>query len=342
MQARANEERLSRIKRMKARKIPYYTTSPIEIEYLLGKIISKGALLIGGGCGALFVDGRYTDECADAPEVEVLDETFKTRQLYLQSHHFQHVAYDPSRLPLVDYREMEEFLKEEASPITEMRQIKDEHELKLIRGAAALNLETYHYLRNQLRVGMSEREAAWIFEKYAREQGAESMAFGPIVAFGANTALPHHRPGETKLEKNMAVLLDMGVTKDRYASDMTRSFWYEGEDAEYERLHHLVVQVQREGEEMAKPGISVSAIDQHIRDRFFEEGLLEAFKHTTGHALGLEVHEPPRISHKIPSEIVLKEGMVITIEPGLYFAGKWGIRHENTLIIDAEGGKSVY
>ncbi len=320
----------------------FITYQPADIEYLTGKAVSKGSVIFGMGRAAFFVDSRYRDGCTDLSHFELYDEKLETKKKFIDSLQPKKLAYDPTTISLLNYREIASYPLEESDLLKRTRAKKNQKELGLIREAARLNAKSITHLIAQLRVGMREDEASWIFEKFAREHGSEKLAFQPTIAFSENSAIPHYKGGDGVLKEKMAVLIDVGVFKDRYASDLTRSFFFQGEDSEYKKIHDLVVGVQKEGCALIRPGLPIAEVDRFMRMRFKEEGLDEHFKHASGHGLGLEIHEYPRLWHETDSQFVLEEGMVITVEPGLYFPGTWGIRHEDTLIIHKEGVENLY
>ena len=332
----------ARIEALKNLEHPYFTNDIVEIEYLLGKIVSQGELIVGQGQAAFFVDSRYKGGCGDLTCVTLHNRSEEEREGYLKNLDMRKLGINPDSISLTQYRAFGNYDLEEMSPITKMRMIKDENEQTLIRESAALNLKAYNHLLDNLKEGMTEKEAAWIFESFARENGAERMAFGPTIAFGQGSAVPHYMTGNIKLKKGMPVLIDVGVVKNRYMSDMTRSFIFGGEDKEYSEIFQLVKMAQQEAVQMAKPGMPVKELDIHIRKRFENAGVLDAFKHSTGHGLGLEIHEQPKITYTNDPDFILLDGMVITIEPGLYFDGKWGIRYEDTIIINKQGVENLY
>ena len=153
--------------------------------------------------------------------------------------------------------------------------------------------------------------------------------------------MPHHNCTDKKLKKGDPILIDIGVVLDDYMSDMTRTFVFEGELPEFEQVIALVREAKKSAFALCKPGVRVASIDEAVRQFFKTHGLEDAFKHSLGHGLGLEIHESPIISKKNTKD-VLEEGMVITIEPGLYFEGKWGCRDEDTLLITKDGYENFY
>ena len=340
-------ERRERVEKLRGLETPYYTSNVVEIAYLTGKYVSRGVMIVGKGHVAFFVDARYRSACRDIEGVTVHMEGLETQKAWLEHLHIKKIAIDPNSLTVHVYDRLRDFFGEELrferdNHINTLREVKDAGELKAIREAAKINYEAHLYLIDHLQEGISEVEAAWIFEKYARERGAERMGFGPTIAFGHNTAIPHHKTGDMRLEKAMPVMIDVGVVKHGYMSDMTRSFLFQGRDPEYEKMLQLVIEMQQKSVENARPGVPIFRLDELIRERFKVEGVDEAFKHSTGHGLGLELHEPPKIHYLLAPNLLLKEGMVITVEPGLYFDGKWGIRHEDTIIITKEGNENLY
>lgn len=217
--------------------------------------------------------------------------------------------------------------------------VKSEAEISLIGQACDIAEEGLLATLPRLKEGMTERELAAVLEYEMRMRGAEGVSFETIVAFGAGSSVPHHETGDTKLRFGDVVLIDYGCKKGGYCSDCTRTFLF-GDDGKHEefKAHYALV---LEAHELAKArivaGMTGKEADEIARGYFREHGLDGAFTHSLGHGIGLEIHEHPMLSPK--SEEVLLDGMVFSDEPGLYFAGKYGIRIEDSVTL--KGGKVV-
>jgi Xaa-Pro aminopeptidase len=181
---------------------------------------------------------------------------------------------------------------------------------------------------------VTEKELAWEFEKYCRERGAERMAFNPIIAFGENTSFPHHSTSDRPWKEREPVMIDVGCVLNSYASDVTRTLWSSDVAPPYARLLEIVQSAQKAALALCKPNTRIGDLDAAARQVMRQEGVEELYLHSLGHGIGLETHEFPRVSIKADErDTPLEEGMVITIEPGLYVAGVCGARHEDTIIV---------
>ncbi len=221
--------------------------------------------------------------------------------------------------------------------VESLRVIKDAHEIKRMEKSCELNHRLMEWVYTQLHVGRSEADLSWAIEKYFREHGASELAFSNIVAVGPNAALPHAIPGETCISDNSPVLIDVGCRLEDYCSDQTRTFWVGDSDTPVHFM--LTQQLVRTAQEAAiaavKPGAVCSDIYNVARQVFEEEGVAEAFTHGLGHGVGLETHEAPSLSPRCHT--VLKPGMVVTVEPGLYYPEWGGVRREFMVLVEEEG-----
>ncbi|ABP95765.1 MULTISPECIES: aminopeptidase P family protein [Metallosphaera] len=224
--------------------------------------------------------------------------------------------------------------KYEAKNITEdilqTRAIKEEKEIEAIRHAQRATAMAMKMASESLVEGISEIELAGIIDETMRKGGAEDYAFPSIVAFGENSAEPHHIPCERRLRKGDTVVVDIGAKYNGYSFDSTRTFLY-GITEKSKRIYDVVLEAQLEAIDAVQEGIEASQIDRIARSRIEKEGFGKLFVHSTGHGVGIEVHESPAISMK--SKDILREGMVITVEPGIYFQGELGVRIEDTILV---------
>lgn len=262
---------------------------------------------------------------------------------FLSALHFDEVVLDGEAVSHRQYLELSQLFPHkrilDVSIIKKLRMIKDNYEISEMKKSASLNYAGYCHIRNMLKEGITEKEVAWEFEKFTREKGASQMAFPPIIAFGAHTSLPHHRSSNAKWKRKDPVLIDVGVVLNGYMSDLTRSFILEP-DPEYGKMEYFVQTAFQEALTHCKPGVKVHKLDEVVREYFRAHQVEEQFKHSLGHSLGLEIHEYPTLSHK-EREATLAENMVITIEPGLYFDGRFGYRHEDMIYITKQGYKFI-
>ena len=222
--------------------------------------------------------------------------------------------------------------------VERLRRIKDEAEVACLRRSFALNHALLEWIPSQLKEGMTEAEASWLVERYFREHGASELAFPSIVAFGPNGALPHAVPGAAKLAPEMPVLFDVGCRVDGYCSDQTRSFWFgEKPSPEFERAKALVAEAQAEAIKILAPGLPMCDA-YHAANAVFERaGCARHFTHSLGHGVGLDTHEEPSLHPR--KSAPLEAGMTVTVEPGLYYPGLFGVRLEYTTLIVAGGAE---
>ncbi len=222
--------------------------------------------------------------------------------------------------------------------ITSLRTTKDAQELKHLRAANRLAYLTYEYIQPRIKTGMTEGEVAAEMEYFMRKNGAKCTSFFTIVAFGENTADPHYETGTRKLKKEDAVLLDFGCVVNGYCSDMTRSWWHGSKaPAEYTKIWKIVDNARKQGIKAARIGTACQAVDGTCRQLIAAQGYGEFFTHGTGHGVGIEIHENPYNNQT--SSYVLKEGNIVTVEPGIYLPGKFGVRLEDTVAITQNGAK---
>ncbi len=217
-----------------------------------------------------------------------------------------------------------------------LRLHKDADEIAAMRRSCALNHAAFAKVPEFLVPGRTEAAVAWDIEKLYREHGATGLAFPTIVAAGPNAALPHAIPGETRIPENGCVLVDMGCRVDDYCSDQTRTFWVgDAPSKAFTETLELTQRAQAAGIAAVQPGAAIKDAYAAARDFFAEHGVAEAFTHGLGHGVGLETHEGPSLSPR--GQGVFEPGMVVTVEPGLYYPAWGGVRWEHMLLVTEEG-----
>ncbi|MCR4666996.1 MAG: aminopeptidase P family protein [Desulfovibrio sp.] len=220
--------------------------------------------------------------------------------------------------------------------VESLRVIKDRQEIEKIEKSFALNHTMLLWLEKELQPGRTEREISWCIEKFFRENGASELAFPSIVAVDKNAAMPHAIPGETEIKENSLVLVDVGCRVEGYCSDQTRTFWIgEKPTDRFQEALLLVQEAQKSAIAAMHPGMRMVDIYNKAYDTFEQKGLGNFFTHGLGHGVGLETHEAPAIGRR--SDAVLQPGMVVTVEPGLYFKEWGGIRWEHTVLVEEQG-----
>ncbi|MBO4368922.1 MAG: aminopeptidase P family protein [Desulfovibrio sp.] len=217
-----------------------------------------------------------------------------------------------------------------------MRSIKDPNEVQALEKSFALNHTLLLWLEHELKPGLSEQDISWAIEKFFRENGASELAFPSIVAVGENAAMPHAIPGSRLLEENNLVLIDVGCRVDGYCSDQTRTFWVgEKQSDRFVETVRLVREAQEAAISSMHPGMAFRDVYKKAHAVFEKAGVSEFFTHGLGHGVGLETHERPSLSDKALG--ILEPGMVVTVEPGLYYKEWGGVRWEFTVLVEETG-----
>lgn len=318
---------------------------PPNVRYLTGFTGSNGILFLAQGQAVLFTDPRYELQAAQECDCRVRVARGRTWEAVLR-----HAARRGKRLALEADRVSHSTWAQAAArlgrgakieplgdAVERMRRVKSAGEIAAIRASAALCVEAFRQAVRRFRPGMTENEAAAEIEYRMRRLGAEGAAFETIVAAGARGALPHARPGGEKLGAGRTVLIDMGANLGGYMSDMTRVIHFGAPSREFLRLYGAVVEAQQAALAELRAGAAAKRVDRAARSALRKHGLERFFTHSTGHGVGLEIHEGPRIGLK--SDEILEAGMVVTVEPGVYLAGKAGIRIEDTALVTGTGAE---
>jgi Xaa-Pro aminopeptidase len=320
-------------------------TKAANVRYLSG-FSGEGYLLVGGEGVTIATDGRYKltaeRDCPDCAVVLHPDghlpgaiaraEETGLKTLAFESEavtHAQHARL-AARLPGVE-------LIPTTGLIEELRTVKDGAEVELIARAAAIVDGALTELLANLAPGPTEREIALDLERAILLAGADAIAFGTIVAIGPSSAFPHAVPGQRRAEAGQMVKIDVGCVVDGYCSDITRTVFLGEPSEEFRRVYEAVRAAQAAGLAAVRDGAECRAVDRAARAIIEAAGYGEAFSHGLGHGVGLEVHELPRVSHR--SEAVLRSGMVVTIEPGVYIEGWGGVRIEDLVVATNDGAR---
>lgn len=326
-----------------------FIDDPINLYYLTGLTLSLGRLCIPAtGEACLFVDGRYYEQCKQKSPFPVSLNINKALESFLSSAAFNKFGFDSSRTTYQDYLQLQQIvdslkitrstLTPLADPLKRLRSIKDPEEIQLLKAAAALGSKGFDYVCTLLKEGVSEKELAIELEIFWKRRGGEKLAFDCIIAFGANSSMPHYRAGNTKLEQGQTVLIDIGVRYQHYFSDMTRTLFFGQPHPKVAEIYGIVKKAQEKALALCRPGVLIGDLDKAARDFITERGYGPAFSHGLGHGIGLEVHEFPTLKNISPfNQIPLEVGMAITIEPGIYLDGIGGVRIENTVVITENG-----
>ncbi len=226
-------------------------------------------------------------------------------------------------------------LKPTSGLVEGLRMIKDAGELANIRRAVELTDAAFAHFCATVKPGMTEKEAAWIIEAYMREQGADKIAFDPIVAAGPNSALPHAIPGDRRLERGEPIIVDIGCRVNHYNSDLTRTVVLGQPDDQFKKIYNVVLKAQRSAEKKIRAGIKGKRADAFARNVIEKADHGDHFGHGLGHGVGLAVHEGPRASKL--SKDLYQPNMTLTVEPGIYLPGWGGVRIEDLVVIQDDG-----
>jgi Xaa-Pro aminopeptidase len=323
-----------------------------DLRYLCGFTGSNGALAISRRAARLFTDGRYTGQAAEevaAAEVEIVSGSpaISAVQWLAAQPGVEFAGFDPACTTVADLarwraalpsRLRRSFLSVIPAPLVEpLRMVKDEDELSLMVEAALVGCKLFEQILGFIRPGLAEFEVAAELECQARLLGAEGMSFETIVASGVRSALPHGRATATRLPRRGFLTLDFGVILKGYCSDMTRTVYLGKPKANERNAYEAVLAAQEAGVAAVNSGVSCGEVDEAARGVLRKAGLAEAFTHSTGHGVGLEIHEAPRLGAGQTTRLL--PGMVITIEPGIYLAGQFGIRIEDMVAVTRTGGQ---
>jgi len=319
-----------------------------DVRWLCGFTGSNAALAVTGTKAELFTDGRYTTQAREetrGAKVTIAEKSALKECSALLAASESRAWFDPQNTTVSDLALMRSgvdkkqsrgfFVPLEKPLVSALRMVKDAGELRLMARAAALGCELFEAMLPRIETGMSEVALAAALEFEARKRGAEGMSFETIVASGARSALPHGRATQAKLPRKGFVTLDFGVILNGYCSDMTRTVHLGGATGEERAAYDAVREAQEAAVNAVKPGAACGDVDKAARDVLEKAGWGEYFTHSTGHGVGMEIHEQPRVA--AGQETRLETGMVITIEPGIYLPGKFGIRIEDMVTVTKTG-----
>ena len=332
-------DRLKKLKReLKKLKCPsLLIESSTGLYYMTGIEMSAGSLIVNPKGARLLVDARYFEKCQQSSPFPVILSS-KSLKEYIKS---DTLGFDKENTTYARFEQLKKLklkLKPVENPVKNLRLIKSPYEIKILRKAAKLGSEGYDFVCSQLKTGITEMELAQELEIFWKKRGGQGLAFEPIIAFGANSSMPHYTVSTTKLKKGNPVLIDIGVTYNHYHSDMTRVVFFGEPHPKMLEIYSIVQKAQKEALKLCRPKTLIGELDGAARDLITSQGYGECFTHSLGHGIGLEVHEYPIIRNKAPyKDLKLEPGMVLTIEPGIYLPGFGGVRIEDTVLITKEG-----
>ncbi|MBX6395403.1 MAG: aminopeptidase P family protein [Alicyclobacillaceae bacterium] len=319
-------------------------TEPHNRRYMSGFTGTSGYVLLSRDDAVFLTDFRYVEQAqSQVVGMRVVRhgvQVAETLREILQEWGVQRLGFEQEHVSVGQWERLRSALAPvelvgTAGVVEEIRAIKDEGELALLRKAASIADQAFRAVLDLVRPGVRERELALALERYMQDLGASGPSFDTIVASGWRSALPHGVASDKPLEKGDLVTFDFGCVYEGYCSDLTRTVAVGHIDDEKRRIYEVVLEAQQAALEEIRPGMTGREADAVARRRIEAAGYGEAFGHSLGHGVGLAIHENPRLA--VQSEEVLRPGMVVTVEPGIYLPGVGGVRIEDDVVITAEG-----
>ncbi|MCD0463592.1 M24 family metallopeptidase [Roseiconus lacunae] len=326
----------------------FYVVDEINVRYLTGFTGDSSSLLISRSGALMLSDGRYKEqldeECPglryeikspsqrpDAFTADVLAGS-GAKKIAIESDSMTVAGFNAikSKLPEIEWVDT-------SGVLLKQRMIKDSEEIEVLRSAVRINERALQSVLAKLGPDWTELEVAYELESTIRRLGATGFSFDPIIGAGPGGAKPHYSPDQTVLGDHSTLLIDWGTKLGGYASDLTRCFHYGNPPAKFAGAYQAVLDSQLAAIDAIRPGATAKSVDEASRSVLKKAGLAEYFVHGLGHGVGLQIHESPRLSGV--SEDILQPGMVITVEPGVYFEGEFGIRIEDDILVTEDGNE---
>jgi Xaa-Pro aminopeptidase/Xaa-Pro dipeptidase len=333
----------SRISRLQ-QKFPAYKIDSLiffsrsNIRYLSGFTGSDGVLLINSGKAILLIDGRYTTQAGlEVTDLQIIEYKDKIEGIIqaIKKLKLKRIGFEEDSITMEMYNQLTNRFRQGVfvaltDELKLIRAYKDETEIALLKKAAEISSSAILSIIGQIKPGCTEKGLALQLEFNARKHGADGLAFEAIVAAGENSALPHAQPTDRKIKKGDFVVIDFGVKYKGYCSDETCTIAFGKLTDRQKNAYQIVKDAHDRALAMIKENVHAADID-HCARSVFGKKYGRYFVHGTGHGVGLEVHEAPRLFSN--SNDILKPQMVVTVEPGLYIPGLWGIRIEDTVLV---------
>ncbi len=339
----------------------FLITSKSNIDYLSNFTGSSGFMLLTKTKKYLFTDSRYIERAKNTIKkgIDVVDTTKLWKnprelkenwQKTLKKHRISILGVEESNLTVTKYKLYKKIsgkikLTDCSNKIEDAREQKTPQEIKLLKKSQSINEKTFLTIKKiiqeslQKKTAITEQEIAWKIKELGNKFGAEDVSFDPIVAFGKNSALPHHSPTNAKLKKGDVVLIDMGMKYQGYCSDMTRTFFTAPPTKEQKEVYETVLKAQQNCIKNLKAGITGKQADHAARQIIENAGYGEFYGHAGGHGIGLDIHESPALSENYTKKI--RANTVVTAEPGIYLVDKFGVRIEDMILVTAKGPKNL-
>ena len=343
------KNRLQRLRQQLAQKEieAIWISQPENLYYLSGCEGLEGYLLIGEG-NLLVTDFRYVEQARrQSPDFEIFTISGKMADWLpglFSGHKIRRLGFENHHLSFAAYRQMEDVFRKLQTPIDlipgdnlmdSLRMVKEPEEAELIYQAVKIADAAFEHLEKELKPGVSEKALAWDIEKFIRGNGSQPLPFEIIVAAGPNAALPHAKPSDYVIQEREPIVVDIGARYKYYTSDLTRTFYIGKMPGTFRQVYQTVLDAQLTAISYIKSGMTGAQADAIARQLIGNAGFGEAFGHSLGHGIGLAAHESPYLG--FTSKGVLTDGMVFTIEPGIYLSGWGGVRLEDDVVM--ENGK---
>ena len=320
-------------------------SQPENYRYLSGFTGSSGWLVISHSDAVLATDSRYTEQAKQETQgfeiIKIKGDLDGWLPQLTSNLGWHKLGFEADHICYANYHKLSEIIKVrqanlELIPTTglveHLRSIKEPAELGLIMKTVELTDAAFEHIKSVIRAGVTEREAAWEIEKFLRQNGSEGVPFEIIVASGPNSALPHAKPGERVIHSGEPVLIDMGARIGGYCSDFSRTLCLGKADKTLQEIYNAVQEAQLTAIDKIESGMTASAADKLARDVIEQAGYGDNFGHGLGHGVGIAIHEPPTLSST--STDLLVDGMIFTIEPGIYIAEYGGVRIEDMVTLE--------
>jgi len=334
--------------KMKAQQIDgLLVMSPINRRYITGFTGTAGAALITEDAAIFMTDFRYTEQAKkQAKDFTVIEHTEAIKveiAKQIKQLHIERLGFEEDYVTFGAYQQYEQSFFTQLVPVANLieslRMVKTEEELQILRDAAQIADAAFEHILTYIKPGVKEIDVANELEFFMRKQGATASSFDTIVASGYRSALPHGVASEKEIATGELVTMDFGAIYKGYCSDITRTIAVGNINDELNNMYHIVLEAQKRGVSGIKAGMTGKDADQITRDYIESKGYGEYFGHSTGHGIGLEVHENPRLA--ATSTDILEKNMVVTVEPGIYVSNVGGCRIEDDIIITETGNEVI-
>lgn len=322
-------------------------TNPFNLRYVSHFTGTAGLAVLTQEKAFFVTDFRYTEQANEQAKgfeiIRNIGSIYEEVAKLVKSENIEKLGFEQDVISYATFTTLEEIIECELVPVSgfveSLREIKDQEEIDVIQKAIKITEAAYQHILKEIKPGMTELEVANKLDFFMREQGASSVSFDTIVASGVRSALPHGVASDKVIEQGDMITIDFGCYYNGYVSDMTRTFALGDPGEKLKEVYEIVREAHARVNSAVKAGMTGAEVDAIARDYITEKGYGEAFGHSTGHGIGLEVHEGPSISFKNDKKLV--PGNAITNEPGIYLPGIGGVRIEDDLLVTEDGNKNL-